>query len=119
MASADITLEKTLPSSIESERAVLGAIILDDKAIFPATEILTAEDFCLAAHREIFGAMLTLAEEETSIDIFTLREELRRRKKEASAGGPAYLAALTDGLPGRSTWNTTPGLSGRKPRRGS
>jgi len=99
MASADITLEKTLPSSMESERAVLGAIILDDKAIFPATEILTAEDFYLEAHREIFRAMLALAEEETSIDIFTLREELRRRNKEESAGGPAYLAALTDGLP--------------------
>ncbi len=65
---ADVTLEKTLPNSIESERAVLGAIILDHKAIFPATEILTAEDFHLEGHREIFRAMLALAEEETSID---------------------------------------------------
>ena len=75
---ADVTLEKTLPNSIESERAVLGAIILDHKAIFPATEVLTAEDFYLEGHREILRAMLALAEEETSIDLFTLREELRR-----------------------------------------
>jgi hypothetical protein len=99
MASADITLKKPLPNSIESERAVLGAILLDDKAIFPATEILTAEDFYLEAHCEIFRAMLALAEEETSIDIFTPREELRHRNKEETSGGPAYLAALTDGLP--------------------
>ena len=40
MSPADVTLEKTLPNSIECERAVLGAIILDHKAIFPATEVL-------------------------------------------------------------------------------
>ena len=33
MSPADITLEKTLPNSIDSERAVLGAILLDEKAI--------------------------------------------------------------------------------------
>ncbi len=99
MAAADVTLERTLPSSVESERAVLGAIILDDKAIFPATEVLTVEDFYLQAHREIFRAMLALIEEESSIDLFTLREELRRRNQEETAGGPAYLAALTEGLP--------------------
>ncbi len=99
MAPADVTLEKTLPNSVESERAVLGAILLDEKAIFAATEVLTADDFYLEAHREIFRAMLSLAEEEISIDLVTLREELRRRDKEESAGGAAYVAALTDGLP--------------------
>lgn len=79
MSPSDVTLERTLPNSIESERAVLGAIILDRKAIFPATEVLTVDDFYLEGHREIFRAMLTLAEDETSIDLITLREELRRR----------------------------------------
>jgi replicative DNA helicase len=97
--SHDVTLERTLPSSLDSERAVLGAIILGDKAIFPAMEILTADDFYLEAHREIFRAMLALAEEESSVDHFTLREELRRRNKEEAAGGPAYLVTPTDGLP--------------------
>ncbi len=39
-----------------------------------------------------------LAEEEISIDYFTLCEELRRRDKEELAGGTAYIASLTDGL---------------------
>jgi replicative DNA helicase len=99
MSPADVTLEKTLPNSVESERAVLGAILLDEKAIFAAAEILTAADFYHEAHREIFRAMLAMAEEENSIDHFTLREELRRRSKEDAAGGPAYVASLTDGLP--------------------
>jgi replicative DNA helicase len=54
MSAADVSLEKTMPNSVESERAILGAILLDEKAIFAATEILTADDFYLEAHREIF-----------------------------------------------------------------
>jgi replicative DNA helicase len=99
VAVQNFSLEKTMPNSVESERAVLGAILLDGKAIFAAAEILTPEDFYLGAHREIFRAMLALAEEETSIDHFTLREELRRRDKEDPAGGTAYIVGLTDGLP--------------------
>lgn len=107
MPGGNITLEKTLPNSIESERAVLGAIILDHKAIFPATEVLTVDDFYLQGHREIFRAMLALAAEETPIDLITLREELLRCSKEEAAGGAAYIAALTDGLPAVSTSGIT------------
>jgi replicative DNA helicase len=99
MARIDVSIERTMPNSIDSERAVLGAILLEEKAIFAATESLTADDFYLEAHREIFRAMLALAEEQISIDYFTLREELRRRGKDELAGGTAYLAGLTDGLP--------------------
>ncbi len=99
MPAADVTLDRNLPNSIESEHAVLGAILLDEKAIFAAAEILTVDDSYLEAHREIFRAMLALGEEESSIDCFTLREELRRRDKEDAAGGPVYVAGLTDGLP--------------------
>jgi replicative DNA helicase len=99
MASADISLERTMPNSMESERAVLGAVLLDENAIFAAAEILTPDDFYLEAHRAIFRAMLALAEEKISINFFTLREELRRCDKEELASGTAYIAGLTDGLP--------------------
>jgi replicative DNA helicase len=60
MAPAGISLERTMPNSMESERAVLEAIPLDEKAIFTAAEILIVDDFFLKAHREIFCAMLAL-----------------------------------------------------------
>ena len=41
MSPADVTLERVLPNSVESERAVLGAILLDEMAIFAAAEILS------------------------------------------------------------------------------
>jgi replicative DNA helicase len=99
MSPADISLEKVMPHSLESERAVLGAIILDDKAIFAAAGLVSYEDFYLERHREIFKAMIALSEEETSIDFFTLREEIGRCNKEEETGGAAYIASLTDGLP--------------------
>lgn len=96
---ADVTLEKAMPHNLEAERAVLGSVLLDEKAIFSASEVLTKEDFYLEAHRIIFGRMLDLATESKAIDVFTLRAELKRHDEEEKIGGPAYLAGLTDGLP--------------------
>ncbi len=95
----DITLEKTLPCNLEAERSVLGAILLDDKAIHTAIETLRKEDFYLESHRRIFDKMYTLTAEGTAIDLITLKNELQRSDELESAGGPAYLAALTDGMP--------------------
>jgi len=114
MVPADVTLEKTLPNSVERERAVLGAILLDEKAIFAATEVLTADDFYLEAHREIFRAMLALTEEESSIDFFTLREEMRRRNKEDPPAAWHTLPVSRTVSPGLPIRLTMPGSSGRR-----
>jgi replicative DNA helicase len=95
----DISLEKTLPNNLEAERSILGAILLDDKAIYTVLETLKAEDFYLESHRRIFGKMTALTSNARAIDIVTLKDELQRSEELESAGGPAYLASLTDGLP--------------------
>jgi replicative DNA helicase len=95
----DISLDKTLPNNLEAERSILGAILLDDKAIYTVLESLKAEDFYLESHRRIFGKMTVLIGNARAIDIITLKDELNRSEELESAGGPAYLASLTDGLP--------------------
>ncbi len=95
----DISLEKALPNNLEAERSVLGAILLDDKSIFPVLEILRKEDFYLESHRKIFEKMYTLSISQRAIDLITLKNELQRTDDLENAGGPAYLAGLTDGLP--------------------
>ncbi len=95
----DISLEKTLPHNLEAERSILGAILLDDKAVFSVYEILRSEDFYLEGHRRIFQKMITLANESRAIDLITLKDELTRSADLENVGGPAYLASLTDGLP--------------------
>jgi len=95
----DISLEKTLPSNLEAERSILGAILLDDRAVHVALETLRRDDFYLDSHRRIFDRMSTLAADGAPIDLITLKNELQRADELESAGGPAYLASLTDGMP--------------------
>jgi replicative DNA helicase len=95
----DISLEKTLPSNLEAERSILGAILLDDKASLPVFEILKPQDFYLESHRKIFDCMVRLMNNSRPIDLVTLKEELQRANDLESVGGAAYLAGLTDYLP--------------------
>lgn len=96
---SDVTLEKTLPHNLEAERSILGAILLDDKAVYPVLEILRLDDFYLDGHRKIFEKMIGLTQRSQPIDLVTLKDELQRSGELELAGGPAYLAGLTDGLP--------------------
>ncbi|HYK90892.1 MAG TPA: replicative DNA helicase [Acidobacteriota bacterium] len=95
----DISLEKTLPHNLEAERSVLGAILLDDKAVFTIYEVLRADDFYLEGHRRIFEKMILLANDSRAIDLVTLKNELQRADDLENVGGPAYLSSLTIGLP--------------------
>ena len=99
MATSDITLEKILPHSAEAERAVLGAIILDNVLFDQAASLLRMDDFHLPAHREIFSRMFSLSATSQSIDTLTLREALERNEKLAHIGGATYLSSLIEGVP--------------------
>src|SRR5271169_7019322 len=96
---ADTTLEKPLPSNLEAERSVLGAILLDNNALNAAIENLRAEDFFLDQHRRVFTQMIALGEAQQAIDLITLTEELHRRGDLEASGGAPYLASLADGMP--------------------
>ena len=95
----DVTLERKLPHNLEAERAVLGAILLDNEAFHPAIETLEPPDFFLDSHRRIFWRMSALSEENRAIDLITLHEDLERAGELEAAGGSAYLAMLVDGVP--------------------
>ena len=101
MASIDYTLERGLPASVDAERAVLGAILLDiSNSVYPqAAEYLQADDFSLDSHRRIYLRMMELAESGRAIDFVTLTEQLGQHKEIESVGGTAYVMSLTDGLP--------------------
>ena len=94
--------ERTLPHNLEAERSVLGAILLHNDAFNLAAEVIDAQDFFRDAHRRIFDKMASLSERGDAIDLVTLKEELGRSGEIEGVGGPAYIAALVDGVP-RST----------------
>jgi replicative DNA helicase len=94
----ETTLERPLPSNLEAERSILGAIILDNNALNTAIEGLKAEDFFLPQHRHVFQQMIALGEAQHAIDLVTLTEELHRHGELEAAGGAPYLASLVDGV---------------------
>ena len=47
LATADLHLERGMPASIEAEKSILGAILLDNLAYNEAAETLKADDFYL------------------------------------------------------------------------
>ena len=82
------------PQAVEVEQAVLGAMMLEQRAIVRAVEILDESCFYHAPHSRIFAAMTDLFERGTAVDQLTLTEELKRRGQLDDVGGVVYLAKL-------------------------
>jgi KaiC/GvpD/RAD55 family RecA-like ATPase len=93
--------DKPLPHNPDAERAVLGAIVLDNAALKVATDTLNAYDFFqpvgadLSLNGRVFLAMRELAKQNRPIDLVTLDEQMRL----ADPIQLAYVHAIADGLP--------------------
>lgn len=64
-------------SSLESEQAVIGSILLDDRCIPLVEAQLRVEDFALEADREIYRAAVSLAREGKPVDPVMILEAAR------------------------------------------
>jgi replicative DNA helicase len=99
---APVVFDRTPPQSIDAERAVLGAMLLNPEAVGTAFEILReeAEDvFYVEAHRHLYAAMLGLYRRTIPIDSTTLLEQLNRENTLEAAGGASYIGELTAAVP--------------------
>ncbi len=92
-------LERPLPSSAESERAILGSILLDNSLIAQAVELIRPADFYVASHKRVFQAMIFLFEHASEINPILIAEDLRRDNSLEALGGMIFLSNLTYGLP--------------------
>src|ERR1700730_740947 len=103
MATADPireqSLERSLPHSAEDERAILGAIVIDNGLISQAIELLRPEDFYVPSHRRIFTAMIALFERGAEINPILIGEELKKENALETVGGISFITNLTYGLP--------------------
>ena len=92
--------ERTLPSNLEAERAVLGTVLVTHgRVLDTVADQLRPEEFYREAHRRIFRTMVTLFRRGEAIDFVTLREALTTTGDLEEVGGPAYITALADGVP--------------------
>lgn len=99
MKEIDLRVDKLPPQSLEAEQAILGAILIDNDALFRALEIIDPEDFYKQSHRKIFNAMTDLFEKNEPIDLITLAEYLKKCEEIDAVGGVSYLSSLANMVP--------------------
>ncbi len=94
MRDSEVQKDRVPPQSIEAEQSVLGAILLDNDALFTAVEMLVADDFYRDSHKKIYQAMTDLQRKPEPVDIITLTEFMKVRGELESVGGLQYLSSL-------------------------
>ena len=88
-----------MPFSLEAEQSVLGAILIDPTCMDHLAGILSAEDFMLEEHRDVFSAMQKMYLRSKTIDVVTLLDELVRDGVYDEAGGKDYIRLISEIVP--------------------
>ena len=88
-----------MPFSLEAEQSVLGAILIDPACMDHLAGILSAEDFMLEEHRDVFTAMQKMYLRSKTIDVVTLLDELVRDGVYDEAGGKDYIRLISEIVP--------------------
>lgn len=88
--------------SLESEQSVIGGLLIDNYKLHDVCEIITANDFFLASHKNIFRAIEVLAESNIPVDPTTVISKLSDHDCLESSGGLGYLAELAHNTPSAS-----------------
>jgi replicative DNA helicase len=91
--------DKVPPHNLEAEQATLGALLLDAEAVGTVIRYLRPDSFYSLQNQKIFQAILSLFNKGQRSDLITITEELRQTALLDAAGGPAYIASLTDTVP--------------------
>lgn len=94
-----VPADKLPPQSIDAEKSLLGALLIDKEAINKVSDMLSPEDFYNRNHQFIFRAAFDLFEGRENIDLLSLSNKLKEQKKLDEAGGIGYLTSLANAVP--------------------
>jgi replicative DNA helicase len=87
---------KLPPASIELEKVILGAMMIDKTGLEEAMLIIpTADVFYKDEHKAIFQAIQRIYNAGEGIDLLTVSDNLKKYKELERAGGDFYLIQLT------------------------
>jgi len=87
---------KLPPQAVDLEEAVLGAVMIEKDAINEISDLLREESFYVDKHQRIWRAIRNLDQTQRPIDLLTVTEQLKKQGDLESAGGPFYIAQLTN-----------------------
>lgn len=88
-----------LPFSLEAEQSVLGAILIEPSSLLQVADTLKPFHFYIPQHQAIFNALTDMFELNSTIDLVTLLEWLKKKDVYDDAGGKEYLTRLAQSVP--------------------
>jgi replicative DNA helicase len=82
------------PQDLESEKALLGSLLLSGEAIFDIADVVKPTSFYAAKHQIIYEIIDELVNKKEPVDILTVSAALREKKQFDQVGGAPYLSEL-------------------------
>ena len=87
-----------IPSSDDSEKAVLGSVLINSDEMSSVQDILVVNDFYNPRNKTIYKAMLDISAEGHIIDNISLSEKLKTKGDFDAVGGTVYMLSLVEEL---------------------
>lgn len=89
-------LVRVYPSSLEVEKCVLGALMIERDSILEVVNILNVDSFYFYSNQEVYRAILNLFKEHLPIDLRTVIDQLKKNGVLDKVGGDGYVVSLID-----------------------
>ncbi len=90
---------KKLPFSLIAEQSLLGSVLIDPVCLREIADKISAEDFYITEHTQIYLAMHELFLINSEIDVVTLIDMLVKKGIYDKSGGEEYLKTLCEVVP--------------------
>lgn len=91
---------RSLPHNIEAEKALLGALMVNNRVYEKISEYLRGEHFAFGPHGRIYEACAKLIERGQIADPVTLKRYFEQDESLSEIGGPKYLMELANSAVG-------------------
>ena len=92
-------LIRKLPFSMPAEQSLLGSVLIDPASLNEVADLISAEDFYLTEHKQIYLAMHELFLTNSEIDEVTLIDMLVTKGIYDKSGGEDYIRTLAEVVP--------------------
>lgn len=87
------------PHSVDAEKSVLGAFLIDNEVFADMQGALVSDDFYQERNRQIFQAMVDLQSQNHPIDLITLEGKLKEWNTFDEIGGIEYITEIANKTP--------------------
>ncbi len=94
-----LDLKKALPHDEIAEKALLGAMLLDNRYVNQVFSEISSDDFFRDTHHVIASAILHLVNSNSRADIITVASHLEKTSELKFVGGHASISSLVDDIP--------------------